>query len=142
MPAQPYPQEPNTMVNPIKSIPIAVPTELTHSELPASMPRASAPVSPSEHTHRPSTSTSGQRHNDPSATNETPIDKTLEQLNDSMQAWATGMRFDVDEDAQRIVVSIVDSTSGEVLRTVPSEAVIRIAKLIVQLQGSAIDTRA
>lgn len=130
------------MVNPIKSTPIPVPTELTHTELPASMTRAAAPVPPSEHIHRPGTATTGHRHNDTMTDSDTPLDKTLEQLNDSMQAWATGMRFDVDEDAQRIVVSIVDSNSGEVLRTVPSEAVIRIAKMIVQLQGSAIDTRA
>lgn len=130
------------MVNPIKSTPLAVPTDLTHTELPASMARAAAPVPPSEHPHRPGSSTTGQPNSDPSSDSDTPLDKTLEQLNDSMQAWATGMRFDVDEDAQRIVVSIVDSASGEVLRTVPSEAVIRIAKMIVQLQGSAIDTRA
>lgn len=130
------------MVNPIKSTPIAVPTELINVELPTSMARASAPVPPSEHSHRPGTSTNRQHHNDPTSGSDTPLDKTLEQLNDSMQAWSTGMRFDVDEEAQRIVVSIVDSSTGEVLRTVPSEAVIRVAKMIVQLQGGAIDTHA
>ena len=59
-----------------------------------------------------------------------------------MQAWSTGMRFDVDDDAQRVVVSIIDSATGEVLRTVPSDAVIRVAKMIVQLQGKGIDTQA
>jgi flagellar protein FlaG len=52
------------------------------------------------------------------------------------------MRFDIDEDAQRVVVSIVDSATGEVLRTVPTDAVLRVAKMIVQLQGKSIDTRA
>ena len=59
-----------------------------------------------------------------------------------MQAWSTGMRFDVDDDAQRVVVSIIDSATGEVLRTVPSDAVIRVAKMIVQLQGKGINTQA
>ncbi|UTM03886.1 flagellar protein FlaG [Alcaligenes sp. NLF5-7] len=52
------------------------------------------------------------------------------------------MRFDMDEDAQRLVVSIIDSNTGEVLRTVPSEAVIQVARMIVQLQGTMINTQA
>ena len=70
------------------------------------------------------------------------LEKALESVNDSLQAWSTGMRFEMDEDAQRLVVSIVDSTSGDVLRKIPSDAVLRVAKMIVQLQGSGVDTQA
>lgn len=66
----------------------------------------------------------------------------LDEINGSLQAWATGMRFEMDPDAQRLVVSIIDSKTGETLRTVPSDAVIRIAKMIVQLQGQNVDTKA
>lgn len=71
-----------------------------------------------------------------------PLSGSLNEINDSLQAWATGMRFDIDPEAQRLVVSIIDSQSGEVLRTVPSDAVIRIAKMIVQLQGQHVNTQA
>ncbi len=67
---------------------------------------------------------------------------SLAEINQGLQAWATGMRFDIDPEAQRLVVSIIDSQTGEVLRTVPSDAVIRIAKMIVQLQGQNVDTKA
>ncbi|MGA0584159.1 flagellar protein FlaG [Castellaniella ginsengisoli] len=70
------------------------------------------------------------------------LEKALESVNDSLKAWATGMRFEMDEDAQRLVVSIVDSETGDVLRTIPSEAVLRVAKMIAQLQGSGVDTQA
>lgn len=70
------------------------------------------------------------------------LEKALDLVNNNLQAWSTGMRFDVDEDAQRVVISIVDSSTGEVLRTVPSDAVLRVAKMIVQLQGSLVDTKA
>ncbi|WP_353173079.1 flagellar protein FlaG [Paracandidimonas soli] len=70
------------------------------------------------------------------------LDKTIEQLNSEMQAWSTGMRFEIDDDAQRVVISIIDSASGEVIRTVPSDAVLRIAKMIVQFQGNTVDTKA
>ena len=71
-----------------------------------------------------------------------PVSKALEAINASMQAWSTGMRFDLDEDSQRIVITIVDNASGEVLRTVPTEAVLRVAHMITQLHGGAVDTHA
>jgi flagellar protein FlaG len=68
--------------------------------------------------------------------------KALDEVNGRLQAWSTGMQFRFDEDANRIVVSIIDNHSGEVLRTVPSEAVLQVAKMIVQLQGQGVDTKA
>lgn len=70
------------------------------------------------------------------------LEKALASVNDSLRAWSTGMRFEMDEDAQRLVVSIVDSSTGDVLRTIPSDAVLRVAKMIVQLQGTGVDTQA
>ena len=70
------------------------------------------------------------------------LDKALEQLNSSMQPWATGLRFDVDPDTQRIVLTLVDNESGDVIRTVPSEAVLAVAKMITQFQGNGINTKA
>lgn len=69
------------------------------------------------------------------------LDDTLDQINNSLQAWSTGIRFNMDDEAQRLVVSIVDNTTDEVLRTVPSDAVIQIAKMIVQLQGNAVSVK-
>lgn len=69
------------------------------------------------------------------------LDDTLDQINSSLQAWSTGIRFNMDDEAQRLVVSIVDNSTGEVLRTVPSDAVIQIAKMIVQLQGNAVSVK-
>ncbi|HLS41688.1 MAG TPA: flagellar protein FlaG [Paenalcaligenes sp.] len=70
------------------------------------------------------------------------LDKALEQLNESMQAWSTGVRFDIDPDTQRIVLTLVDNESGDVIRTVPSEAVMAVAKMIAQFQGNGINTKA
>lgn len=130
------------MVNPINTSPVALPVDLQSAELPVSMSRPAVGIPPSEHASNTGTATTGNRQDSFAGSGDTPLDKTLEQLNNSMQAWATGMRFDVDEDAQRVVVSIVDTDTGEVLRTVPTEAVIRVAKMIVQLQGGTIDVRA
>lgn len=70
------------------------------------------------------------------------LEKALESVNESLKAWATGVRFEMDKDAQQLVISIVDNSSGEVIKTIPSEAMLRIAKMIVQLQGAGVDTKA
>ena len=70
-----------------------------------------------------------------------PQGDALDRANEQLQAWSTGMRFSMDEEAQRLVVSIVDSGTGEVLRAVPSDAVLQIARMIVQFQGSGVNTR-
>lgn len=66
----------------------------------------------------------------------------FEEINAAMQAWNTGMRFEIDEDTQQLVVSIVDSKTGDVLRQIPSEEVLHIAKMIAQFQGKLVSTKA
>jgi len=71
-----------------------------------------------------------------------PVEKALEEINRNMQAWSTSLRFEVDPDVKRVVVSIVDKETGEVLRTIPNEVVLRVAKMLVNLQGQAVATSA
>ncbi|MGY6273549.1 flagellar protein FlaG [Achromobacter denitrificans] len=71
-----------------------------------------------------------------------PLDKALEEINDRMKAWSTQLQFEIDPDVHQVVVSIVDAESGDVVRTIPSEAVLRIAKMIVNMQGNGIKTSA
>src|SRR5690606_29023087 len=66
----------------------------------------------------------------------------FEEINSAMEAWATGMRFELDEDTQQLVVSIIDTQSGEVLRQIPSEEVLHVAKMIAQFQGNFVSTKA
>ncbi|WP_144641513.1 flagellar protein FlaG [Bordetella genomosp. 13] len=78
---------------------------------------------------------------DPSQQPQT-IEKALDDINEQMKAWATQLQFEIDPDINRVVVSVVDSKSGDVVRTIPSDAVLRIAKMIVKLQGNAVETSA
>lgn len=71
-----------------------------------------------------------------------PLDRALQKINGKMEAWATQIQFDIDPDTHRVVVSIKDSKSGQVLQQIPSETVLHIAKMITELQGSAIKTSA
>ncbi|AHV94149.1 flagellar protein FlaG [Bordetella holmesii] len=69
-------------------------------------------------------------------------DLALQEINQQLQAWSTELQFEMDPDLNRIVISVRDAESGEVLRTIPSEAVMRYAKTIVTLQGNTVETTA
>lgn len=71
-----------------------------------------------------------------------PLDKALDEINEQMKAWSTQLQFEVDPDVHQVVVSVVDAQSGDVIRTIPSEAVLKIAKMIVNMQGNGIKTSA
>ena len=72
----------------------------------------------------------------------TEIHNVFEDANTAMQAWATGMRFEIDEDTHPLVVSVIDAKSGDVLRQIPSEEILHVAKMITRLQGKLIDVKA
>ena len=112
------------------------------STIPAFAQDAAVQVQPTAEASN-SNATSNQSYGQtPEQASNQSLEQAIEQMNSEMQAWSTGMRFEVDDDAQRVVISIIDSATGEVLRTVPSDAVVRIAKMIVQFQGNTVDTKA
>ncbi|HEY9280308.1 MAG TPA: flagellar protein FlaG [Eoetvoesiella sp.] len=130
------------MVNPLVSNVGSVPVSPVgiEPERPARLPEPAMQVTATAETIKANNALSSPRQGDSDSQNS--LEKALELVNSSMEAWSTGMRFDVDPEAQRVVVSIIDSATGEVLRTVPSDAVIRVAKMIVQLQGQSVNTKA
>lgn len=132
------------MVDPVaRGTSHAIPPSMVDFARPPALPQAAVVVTPPEQVPNSGTATTGSNAVSTDAVNDTmnPLEKALEMVNNNMKAWSTGMRFEVDPEAQRVVISIVDTATGDVLRTVPSDAVIRMAKMIVQLQGASIDTK-
>jgi len=95
------------------------------------------PVATATNSGASDSATSGQ-----SDSQKLPLDKALEEINDQMKAWSTQLQFEIDPDVHQVVVSVVDAESGDVLRTIPSETVLKIAKMIVNMQGNGIKTSA
>ncbi|GAB2909333.1 flagellar protein FlaG [Paralcaligenes ginsengisoli] len=124
---------------PIQAQASPVPAEAVR---PATVPDPAQQVTAAQDTLNSNTATAGKPQPDTSSQAMDPLEKALKRVNSNLQAWSTGMRFDVDPDSKRIVVSIIDNATGAVLRTVPSETVIRVAKMISQFQGTGIDTKA
>ncbi|HYG42049.1 MAG TPA: flagellar protein FlaG [Bordetella sp.] len=71
-----------------------------------------------------------------------PLERALEEINQQLRAWKTQLQFEIDPDVHQVVISIIDSETGDKIRTIPSEALLRIARMIVQMQGNAVQTTA
>ena len=62
-------------------------------------------------------------------------------MGEFLQTLNRHLSFSVDDKSERTIVSVVDQSSGDVIRQIPSEEILRIAEKIKDLQndvGSAV----
>ncbi len=59
---------------------------------------------------------------------EAKLDKTISQLNTSLQNMQRSLEFSVDKDAGQIVINVKDKETDEVIRQIPSKEVLELAK--------------
>ena len=62
------------------------------------------------------------------------LDEAVKKVSDFLSAQNRDLLFNVDEQTQRTVVTVKDSSSGEVIRQIPSEEVLKLADRIQELQ--------
>jgi flagellar protein FlaG len=129
-------------VSPIAPAALAVQPPEVH---PTPMPDAAVQILPAADAQRGAgtgSSTADGGSSGQSSGQQLPLDRALQKINEQMQAWSTQVQFDIDPDTQRVVISIKDTKSGDVIRTIPSETVLNIAKMITKLQGGGVETSA
>lgn len=68
------------------------------------------------------------------------IDRILEVANAALKSANNSLRFRVDDSIDRPVVTVVDEDSGAVVRQLPSEEVMRIARSIDSMRGVLFDS--
>lgn len=73
-------------------------------------------------------------HVPPSATADQ-VKSAVKSINKTIQAIAPNIEFSIDHDTDKLVVKIVDQQTKQVLRQIPTEEVIEIAKSLDKLQG-------
>jgi flagellar protein FlaG len=66
----------------------------------------------------------------------------VDKLNLSMTAASQDLEFSVDEDSKQTVVKLVDRTTHEVLRQMPTKEALEIAKALDKAMGKLIDQHA
>jgi uncharacterized FlaG/YvyC family protein len=63
------------------------------------------------------------------------LDEAIKSLNDQMASNKTGLGFSMDKSLQRPVVIVQNTATGEVVRKIPTEVVIRMAHSIDEMKG-------
>lgn len=61
----------------------------------------------------------------------------IQRINEVMRPY--GVQFELGEHEPRVVTRIIDRDSGDIIRQIPSEEVLRIAERIDELQGRLVD---
>lgn len=68
------------------------------------------------------------------------LPKIVEQMNKAIQAFSNSIRFEVHED-HRIVIRVIDMTSGEIVREIPPEKLLDTFNRMEDLVGLLLDQR-
>lgn len=63
------------------------------------------------------------------------LQSTVDEVKQVLEPVAQNLLFSIDEDTGKTIVKIVDSTTDEVIRQIPSEEFIAIAKALDSLKG-------
>jgi len=63
------------------------------------------------------------------------VQSALDEVNQAVQKVAPGLEFSIDKQLGSTVIKVVDSQTKEVLRQIPGEEVLRIARAIDKMQG-------
>ncbi|MDX1250734.1 MAG: flagellar protein FlaG [Gammaproteobacteria bacterium] len=70
------------------------------------------------------------------------ITKAVSYLNDYIQSYRRDLQFSVDDDSGRIVVKVIDKETREVIRQIPSEEALQLAKRMEQSNGMLLQAQA
>jgi flagellar protein FlaG len=70
------------------------------------------------------------------------LDALARALNDYVQQTRSDLRFEMDDQSGHVVIQLVDADSGEVLRQIPGEAALRVARHLMQHGWGLTDVRA
>ena len=67
------------------------------------------------------------------------ISDIVEQMNKEMQSQQRGLSFSYDDTINTHVVTVTSAASGEVIRQIPTEVVVRVAHNMEKLKGMLFD---
>ncbi len=70
------------------------------------------------------------------------INKAVKSINQAIQVSSQNLEFSVDHEAKEVVVKVIDLQTKQVLRQIPTEEALDIAKSLDKLQGLLIRQQA
>lgn len=70
------------------------------------------------------------------------LSNAVKKLNELVAPALQSVQFKMDEDAERLVVQVVDTATDKVLRQIPNEEVLAFSKTLGRLQGLVVREQA
>ncbi|WP_346351805.1 flagellar protein FlaG [Oceanimonas sp. AH20CE76] len=70
------------------------------------------------------------------------LEQMAEQMDSFIGTFNRGLKFRVDEDSGRNVVTVVDNDSGDIIRQIPTEELLQVITRLAEASGGLIDTKA
>ena len=67
------------------------------------------------------------------------LEAAIEKLNEQMERNGRGLNFAIDEKLNRPIITVRNTATGEVVRTIPNEVVIKVAHNIEDIKGLLMD---
>ena len=69
------------------------------------------------------------------------LEDIVQRMNDQVKQTNANLAFSVDKLADRFVISVKQSATGDIIRQIPDESVLRVAHSIEKLRGLLTDKR-
>lgn len=70
------------------------------------------------------------------------VKQAVQDINKSMQSLSQGLEFSIDTDSKQTIVKVIDPQTKEVIRQMPSQEALEIAKALDQVLGKLIKEKA
>jgi flagellar protein FlaG len=70
------------------------------------------------------------------------LQEAVRRAQDAVSQFASNLRFSVDKDTGKTVIKIVDSQTNQVIRQIPSEELLAIARNLDRVEGLLLKQRA
>jgi flagellar protein FlaG len=70
------------------------------------------------------------------------LDQAVKAVNDFVKPFNNALNFSVDQESQTTVVKVIDQSTKEVIRQIPSEEMLALAKALDTMKGLLIQQKA
>jgi flagellar protein FlaG len=110
---------------------VTAPVNVNENAPPPAQPKTAAPVQIADPVQKAASPPNMQQLAD-----------AVKSINKTLQEQSQGVEFAVDGDTDRMIVKVIDHETKEVLRQIPSEEVLAIAKALDKAQGLLLQQKA
>ena len=67
------------------------------------------------------------------------LQEAIQMLNEQMKTSGRNLNFSIDQEVNRTIIKVKNSNTGELVRQIPDETVLRVAHSIEKVKGMLLD---